>query len=64
VASHEAGEAEVARYEVDRLQFREQLLKARDQELEIRSPVDGLAWIPTAQDGPNILGSHGAAGRR
>jgi multidrug resistance efflux pump len=42
VASHEAGEAEVARYEVDRLQFREQLLKARDQELEIRSPVDGL----------------------
>ncbi|MHB8956930.1 MAG: efflux RND transporter periplasmic adaptor subunit [Pirellulaceae bacterium] len=42
VASHEAGEAEVARHEVDRLQFREQLLQARDQELEIRSPVDGM----------------------
>lgn len=42
VASHEAGEAEVARYEVDRLRSREQLLKARDQDLEIRSPVDGI----------------------
>jgi multidrug resistance efflux pump len=42
VASHEAGEAEVARHEVDRLQFREQLLKSRDQDLEIRSPVDGM----------------------
>lgn len=42
VASHEAGEAEVARYEVDRLRSREQLLKARDQDLEIRSPMDGI----------------------
>ncbi len=42
VASHEAGEAEVARHEVDRLQFREQLLQARDRELEICSPVDGM----------------------
>ena len=42
VASHKAGEAEVSRHEVDRLQFREQLLKARDQDLEIRSPVDGM----------------------
>ncbi|MBM4094502.1 MAG: efflux RND transporter periplasmic adaptor subunit [Planctomycetes bacterium] len=42
VASHKAGEAEVARHEVDRLRFREELLKSRDQELEIRSPVDGM----------------------
>ncbi len=42
LVSHEAGEAEVARHEVDRLRFREQLLKARDRELEIRSPVDGI----------------------
>ncbi|MHB8974747.1 MAG: efflux RND transporter periplasmic adaptor subunit [Pirellulaceae bacterium] len=42
VASHEAGEAEVARHEVDRLQFREQLLKSRDRDLEICSPVDGM----------------------
>ena len=42
VASHEAGAAEVARHEVDRLQFREQLLTTRDQDLDIRSPVDGM----------------------
>jgi multidrug efflux pump subunit AcrA (membrane-fusion protein) len=42
VASHDAGAAVVAGHEVDRLQYREQLLKARDQELEIRSPVDGM----------------------
>lgn len=42
VAAHEAGAAEIARYEAERLQYREQLLKARDHDLEIRSPVDGI----------------------
>jgi multidrug efflux pump subunit AcrA (membrane-fusion protein)/DNA-binding FrmR family transcriptional regulator len=42
VALHEAGAAEIVRHEMDRLQYREQLLKARDQDLDIRSPVDGM----------------------
>jgi multidrug efflux pump subunit AcrA (membrane-fusion protein) len=50
VASHEAGEAEIARHEVDRLQSREQLLRARDQDLEIRSSVDGMVVSGDLQD--------------
>jgi hypothetical protein len=50
VASHEAGAAEIARHEVDRLQYREQLLKARDQDLEIRSPVDGMVVSGDLED--------------
>ena len=42
VAAHESGKAEVARHEVDRLQLRAQLLEARDQDLEVRSPIDGI----------------------
>ncbi len=50
VASHEAGAAEVARHEVDRFQFREQLLKARDQDLDIRSPVEGIVVTGDLKD--------------
>jgi len=42
VATHESGKAEVARHEVDRLQLRTQLLEARDQDLDVRSPIDGI----------------------
>jgi multidrug resistance efflux pump len=42
VATHESGKAELARYEVDRLQVRTELLEHRSDNLEIRSPVDGV----------------------
>jgi hypothetical protein len=50
VASHAAGEAEMARHDIDRLRYREQLLKSRDQHLEIRSPVDGIIVSGDWQD--------------
>ena len=42
LALHESGQAEVARYEVDRLKLRTELLEHRDQNLEIRSPISGV----------------------
>ena len=42
VAGHESGKAEIARHEVDRLRLRSQLLEARDRDLEVRSPIDGI----------------------
>lgn len=42
VAHHELGQAEVARFEVDRLQVRSDLLNHRAANLEIRSPIRGV----------------------
>jgi multidrug resistance efflux pump len=42
MAAHESGKAEVARHEVDRLQLRAQLLEARNHDLDVRSPIDGI----------------------
>jgi multidrug efflux pump subunit AcrA (membrane-fusion protein) len=50
VATHQPGEAEVTRHEVQRLQFREQLLQSRDQNLAVRSPVDGVIVSGDLQD--------------
>lgn len=54
VASHQAGEAELTRHEVERLRFREQLLQSRDQNLELRSPVDGVVVSGDLQDAEGI----------
>jgi hypothetical protein len=42
LASHASGQAEVTRHEVDRLTHRARLLEAREHDLDIRSPIDGL----------------------
>lgn len=42
LATHESGKAELARYDVDRLKLRQELLEHRDQNLLIRSPIDGV----------------------
>ena len=42
VVSHESGEAYVAKYEIERLQSRRDLLLHRQESLEIRSPLDGI----------------------
>ena len=42
VVSHESGEAYVAKYEIERLQSRRDLLLHRQQSLELRSPLDGV----------------------
>ena len=50
VAAHESGKAEIARNEVDRLQLKTQLLEARERDLDIRSPSDGLVVSGDLQD--------------
>ena len=50
LATHEPGKAEVARYEVDRLQMRTELLEHRDQNLEIRSPIAGVVVSGDLED--------------
>ena len=42
VVSHESGEAYVAKYEIERLQSRRNLLLHRQESLELRSPMDGI----------------------
>ena len=42
VVSHESGEAYVAKYEIERLESRRDLLLHRQQSLELRSPLDGI----------------------
>lgn len=42
VVSHQSGEAYVAKYEIERLQSRRDLLLHRQQSLELRSPLEGV----------------------
>lgn len=42
LARHDFGAAELARLEVERLNVNEQLLKKRSENLEIRSPIEGI----------------------
>jgi hypothetical protein len=42
VASHKSGEARLAQLEADRLRARRDLLKYRSENLELRSPLDGI----------------------
>ena len=42
VVSHDSGEAYVAKYEIERLTSRRDLLLHRQQGLELRSPLDGI----------------------
>ncbi|TWT78950.1 HlyD family secretion protein [Planctomycetes bacterium CA13] len=42
LATQKSGEAEVARYEVDRLQKRTELLEYREHNVDIRSPIAGV----------------------
>jgi multidrug efflux pump subunit AcrA (membrane-fusion protein) len=42
MATHEFGEAELARYEMERLDHKARLLEHRGNHLEIRSPIDGI----------------------
>jgi len=42
VVSHESGEAYVAKYEIQRLQSRRDLLLHRQESLELRCPMDGI----------------------
>jgi multidrug resistance efflux pump len=41
-AAHEFGSAEVARYEMERLALKTELLEYRGDNLDIRSPIDGI----------------------
>jgi hypothetical protein len=50
VAAHESGKAELSRNEVERLQLKTQLLEAREKDLDIRSPIDGLVVSGDLQD--------------
>ncbi len=54
VAAHESGKAEVARNEVERLQLKAQLLEARERDLDIRSPIDGLVVSGDLQEEEGI----------
>lgn len=42
IASHDSGEAYVAKYEIERLKSRRSLLLHRQESLELRSPLDGI----------------------
>ncbi|MDA7979110.1 MAG: efflux RND transporter periplasmic adaptor subunit [Pirellulales bacterium] len=42
LATHDSGQAELARLEVERLQSRTELLEYRTEVLEVRSPIDGV----------------------
>jgi multidrug efflux pump subunit AcrA (membrane-fusion protein) len=50
LATHESGDAEIARYEVDRLEMRIELLEHRDQNVDIRSPVAGVVVSGDLED--------------
>lgn len=50
LATHESGEAEVARFEVDRLQARTDLLEHREKNVEIRSPIEGIVVSGDLED--------------
>ena len=50
LATHASGDAEIARYEVDRLQMRTELLEHRDHNLEIRSPIAGVVVSGDLED--------------
>ena len=54
VAAHESGKAEVTRNEVERLQLKTQLLEARERDLDIRSPIEGLVVSGDLQDEEGI----------
>jgi biotin carboxyl carrier protein len=50
LATHESGQAEVARFEVDRLQMQTELLEHREQHVEIRSPIAGVVVSGDLED--------------
>jgi biotin carboxyl carrier protein len=54
LATHESGEAEVARYEVDRLQIRTELLEHREHNVEILSPIAGVVVSGDLEDAEGI----------
>lgn len=46
----DSGESEVARFEVDQLKVRTQLLEHRERNVEIRSPIDGMVISGDLED--------------
>jgi biotin carboxyl carrier protein len=50
LAKHESGEAEVARYEVSRLQVRTELLEHREHNMDIVSPIAGVVVSGDLED--------------
>ena len=50
LATHESGKSEVARYDVDRLQMRTELLEHRQQNVDIRSPIAGVVVSGDLED--------------
>ncbi len=50
LATHDSGRAEVARFEVEQLRMRTELLEHRDQNLEIRSPIAGIVVSGDLED--------------
>jgi multidrug efflux pump subunit AcrA (membrane-fusion protein) len=50
MATHDVGQAEIARHEVDRIRMKTELLEHRDQNLEIRSPIDGIVVTGDLED--------------
>jgi multidrug resistance efflux pump len=42
MATHDSGKAELARLEMEKLRLRMELLEHREQQLQIRSPIDGI----------------------
>ncbi len=50
LATHESGQSEVARYEVDRLQLRTDLLEHRENNVDIHSPIAGVVVSGDLED--------------
>lgn len=50
LAIHDSGESEVARYEVDSLQVRTELLEHREKNVDIRSPIAGVVVSGDLED--------------
>jgi len=50
LATHQPGEAEVARYEVSRLQMRTELLEHREHDVDIISPIAGVVVSGDLED--------------
>ena len=54
MATHESGRAEVARFEVDRLKMRTEMLENRNENLEIRSPIAGVVVSGSWEDAEGV----------
>ena len=50
LATHESGQSEVARFEVDRLQLRTELLEHREKNVDIHCPIDGVVVSGDLED--------------